>query len=149
MTGRDRPAGPPRRAVRGALLVLAAAGVVGGAVVLAAVPPTADSYYPRCHFHSLTGLHCPGCGTTRSLHAALNGRPIQALRFNALALVVLPVVGWSLVHSLRDWVLDRPSRSLGRRANRWVWVLVGVVAIFGIVRNLPWYPFTLLAPTEL
>ena len=32
-------------------------------------PNAADSVYPGCMFNALTGLYCPGCGTTRALHA--------------------------------------------------------------------------------
>src|SRR5580704_8057393 len=90
-------------AVRVVLLLLAAAGVAGGVYVLAVVPPTDDSYYPRCQFHSLTGLQCPGCGITRALNAALNGRIAQALAYNPLAFIIIPVVVWSLAQSLLCW----------------------------------------------
>lgn len=40
--------------------------------------------------------------------------------------------------------------SVGRRIPAlpsWTgWLLGGVVLVFGILRNLPWWPFTLLAP---
>ena len=144
MTGRHRPL-----AVRGAILVLAALGVAAGVYTLAAVPPTADSYYPRCQLHSMTGLHCPGCGTTRALHAALNGRFAQALSFNGLAFVVLPVVGWSLGRSLWSWACDRPPPPSRPGYGRWIWVLGVLLIVYGVARNLPWYPFTLLAPAEL
>ncbi|MBX9626571.1 MAG: DUF2752 domain-containing protein [Gemmataceae bacterium] len=138
-----------RAVVRGALLVFGAVGAAAGVYLLATVPPTADSYYPRCQLHALTGLHCPGCGTTRALHAALTGRPLQALAYNALIVAVLPVVGWAFARSLRAWAGNRPARPFSRRTDRWIWVLTGVMVVFGVARNLPWFPFTLLAPHEL
>lgn len=149
MTAAARSPRGRRTVVRGALLAFAAVGAAAGVFLLAAVPPTADSYYPRCHLHTLTGLHCPGCGTTRALHAALNGRLLQSLAYNALVVVVLPVVGWALVRSLRAWVADRPAPPLTRRVDRWLWALAGLMVAFAVARNLPWFPFTVLAPHEI
>jgi hypothetical protein len=28
----------------------------------------------------------------------------------------------------------------------WIWTLLGVIVAFGVLRNIPIYPFTLLAP---
>jgi hypothetical protein len=137
--------------VRVALVLLGTAGVAAGVYVLAAVPPTEDSYYPKCQLHSLTGLHCPGCGTTRALHALLNGRVAQAAAYNPLAFVVLPIVGWSLVRSVRASWLGRPVRRSSAPPRRRVppWLILAALLLFAILRNLPVYPFNLLAPHEL
>jgi hypothetical protein len=137
-----------RRAVRVGLLVLAAAVAAGGAYVLAAVPPTDASWYPRCQLHALTGLHCPGCRTTRALHSLLNGRPVEALRQNAFFPVIPAVILWSFVHSVRV------SRGLAepvtdRRVVRGLTALVVLLLVYAVLRNLPYHPFTLLAPHEL
>lgn len=152
--GVDAPALPASRhstrlVVRAALLLLGAAGAGAGLWILAAVPPTEDDFYPRCSFYQLTGWHCPGCGTTRALHAALNGRLAQAAAYNFLSFVVVPVVGWSLIQSLRAW---RSGKTLVESKSTAGWItrmlLVAIVA-YGILRNLPWHPFTLLAPHTL
>ena len=54
-------------------------GIAGGVVLLYVAAPTPDSYFPRCLFHMLTGLHCPGCGSTRCLHALVHGDLPQAV----------------------------------------------------------------------
>jgi hypothetical protein len=136
-------------AVRLGLLLLAAAGVCGSIYVLSVVPPTEDTYYPRCQFHSCTGLHCPGCGTTRALNAALNGCFAQALAYNALAFIVLPVLGWSLFRSLQTWYFHRPATEISSSSGLLTRLLVILVLAFGVIRNLPWFPFTVLAPHEL
>lgn len=130
------------------LLLFAAAGLAGGLILLAVEPPTNDSWYPRCQFHSATGLHCPGCGTTRSLHAALNGHVLQSLAYNALAWVVLPIVGIALVRSLWTWYRNTPAKP-HRSSPIWPWVIGALMLLYGVLRNLPWHPFTLLAPHEL
>jgi hypothetical protein len=129
-------------------MLFAAAGLAFGIWLLATQPPSDHSWYPRCQLHSLTGLHCPGCGTTRSLHAALNGRFQQAIAYNAPALVILPVLGWSLARSLGIWRRNTPTREVAG-SPVWPWVIGALLILYGILRNLPWYPFTLLAPHEL
>src|SRR4051794_13613765 len=108
-------------------LALAAALLLPpGAVLLYAVPPTPDSFYPRCPFHLLTGLHCPGCGSTRCLHALLHGRLLDALHCNALAILALPLLlAWAL---LRGWWLLRGGPLTGRPLHAGlVWGLAVVV----------------------
>ena len=130
-------------------MLFALVAAAGGAFVLTVVPPGNDTFYPRCQLHSLTGLHCPGCGTTRALHSILNGRIEQALAYNALAFIVLPVVGWSLAQSVWSWNAGRYQHQRERWAVIGLWMLVVAMVLFGVLRNLPWYPFALLAPHEL
>lgn len=137
-----------RGAVVGGVCALGAAVAVGGVYILASVPPTDASWYPRCQLHALTGLHCPGCGTTRALHAILNGRPVEALRQNAFFPVIPGVIVSALIHSvLVSRGLARPVTD--RRVVRALTILVVVLLAYAVLRNLPWHPFTLLAPYEL
>jgi hypothetical protein len=61
-----------------------------GCAVLMIYPPTRVSFYPACPIHQLYGIDCPGCGATRSLAALLHGHLHEALRFNALFVLLLP-----------------------------------------------------------
>ncbi|HVM62301.1 MAG TPA: DUF2752 domain-containing protein [Verrucomicrobiae bacterium] len=108
-------------------------GVV--AAVLFAFDPVRASIYPACVFHRLTGLWCPGCGTTRALHQLLHGNVAAAFHFNALSMVILPVAGYLIVRG--DVSTLKP---------KWIWALLAVIVAFGVLRNIPVYPFTLLAP---
>ncbi len=87
-------AGRGRRWQRLGLAILA----VGALAWLWAVDPTQSLFAPRCLFHDLTGLHCPGCGSTRAAHALLHGRLGEALAFNLVFTLGLPlaalVLGW-------------------------------------------------------
>lgn len=131
-------AGPVGLAVAGAAVVIYAAAVL---------PPADTPLYPKCVLHQLTGLHCPGCGTARAAHAALNGEVRQAVAYNPLVPVVLPVVGVALARSVWTWAAGVPLRPARRR---WPMRLLLVVVIaFGVLRNVPVYPFTLLAPHRL
>ncbi|HTS19695.1 MAG TPA: DUF2752 domain-containing protein [Verrucomicrobiae bacterium] len=105
------------------------------AAVLFAFDPTRVNIYPVCAFHQLTGLWCPGCGTTRALHQLLHGNVVAAFHFNALSMAMLPVAGYLIVRG--DVTTLKPG---------WIWVLLAVIVAFGVLRNIPVYPCTLLAP---
>lgn len=139
----------PRRAVRGLLLAFATAGLAAVCYFIAVTPPTPDSLYPKCMFHQLTGLHCPGCGTGRAAHFLLNGQILTAARFNILAILFLPFLTISVIRSTirRAFALPTPRRKV---LPTWcIWLIFTVIIVFAVLRNLPVYPFTLLAPQEL
>lgn len=138
-----------RRWVRGILLLFGVMGAMAGIYLLATIPPTEDSFYPRCQLHSLTGLHCPGCGTTRALHALFNGRVAQALAYNPLAFIVPPLLAWSFMKSVGNWYRQTPWCRT-RNGSRYLhWVLLAALLTYAVLRNLPIHPFNLLAPHEL
>ncbi len=137
------------RRTRRRWLLLGAVLVVGGLTVLIYyVVPGGDGLaraLPPCIFHEVTGLHCPGCGMTRAVHDLLHGRVGDALVHNPLVVPLLPLivfyVAWSALHWAALVGKAPPSMRL-----RWGWIFVGVIAVYWLLRNLPWWPFTWLAP---
>ena len=117
--------------------------VVLVATVLFVFNPSTTAFYPKCLFHELTGLYCPGCGTTRALHCLLHGDVSAALHANALATLAVPLLGGIL---LARAVRRRPPIIASRFAGSGLVVLLAVVVIFGALRNVPHRPFSLLAP---
>ncbi len=101
-------------------------------------------WLPPCPFHVLTGLLCPGCGSTRTLYAIGRGEWSRALGQNPLLVVVLPpLLLWAL-HSLwRACRWNQPPVQLPRPTSS---VALVVVLLYFLLRNLPWWPFALLAP---
>ena len=122
---------------------LVAAAAVGAAVLWHVDPHQAGNPLPPCPSLWLTGLFCPGCGTTRALHALLHGDLPGALAMNPLMVVSLPPVAVLLAQELQ--LLPRAMAPLAQRlgnARVWAVVLIG----YGVLRNLPWPPFSWLAP---
>lgn len=132
-----------KRALLSVAMVFA---LVSGLLILRAFAPSASSFYPPCLFHKITGLHCPGCGGTRCLHALMNRRYAEAAHMNALFLVALPFLAWGALRWWWRWVRVLPQES-GARMHPWLarGIAFSVVA-FAVLRNLPWPPFTYLAP---
>lgn len=132
---------------RATTVALAGGGLVMGVTglwLLRTFDPTAPgSPFPPCMFYSLTGWHCPGCGLTRCLHALAHGDLPQAFSMNPLLLVLLAlvpaVVGWRAGWR-PPWL--RPVVALLSTATFWVVLLM----TYWVARNLPWPPFSWLAP---
>ncbi|HKS26195.1 MAG TPA: DUF2752 domain-containing protein [Pyrinomonadaceae bacterium] len=129
---------------------LFAAGVVlltmAGLVYLRLFNPSAPgSLYPSCPFNSLTGLYCPGCGMTRGLHQLTHGHFLEALHFNALMLMLLPFAAYAFVSYA---LVAARGRGLPMPFTRppYVKALFWIMMVFWILRNIPVYPLTLLAP---
>lgn len=110
--------------------LLVSAAVVAGAIVLFFFDPSTHAFYPRCAFHALTGLDCPGCGATRAAYALLHGRIGEAFRYNPMIFAAMGVAGFampSLARGERPRFLERPW---------FAWSVVVVLVAWWIVRNL-------------
>jgi len=128
---------------------LAASAVVamaaGGLSVIYLLNPGTSDLYPPCPFLSLTGLYCPGCGTLRALHQLTRGHPLAALDLNPLMVLLLPFVAYFLASHAMLALTGRPLKKFFVRP-AWIWALLGVVLVYWLLRNVPVYPFVLLAP---
>ena len=136
---------PARWRARLVLVLLAAVVVPAGAATLRAYPPGEATFYPACWFHALTGMHCPGCGGTRCAGALVHGDLRQAVAFNPLLVAALPLLAVGLAASgYRQWTGRRLP--LPRLPGWSIELLFWVIIAFWVLRNVPIYPLTLLAP---
>jgi hypothetical protein len=129
------------RLTASAVVALAAGGL--SAVYL--LDPGSSDLYPPCPFLALTGFYCPGCGTLRALHQLTLGHPVAALDLNPLMVLLLPFVADFLASHAMLAVTGRPLRKFFVRPHL-IWALFGVVLAYWLLRNIPAYPLTLLAP---
>ncbi|MFT4257303.1 MAG: DUF2752 domain-containing protein [Pseudoxanthomonas sp.] len=125
------------------LMAAACAAAVGFWLLWHFDPNAPDSRFPGCMFRAFTGLYCIGCGTTRMLHALAHLDLPRAFAMNPLAMALL-----SLLPLLGAWKLGwqpkalRPLVTLLAEPKFWLVLLPA----YWVARNLPWFPFTLLAP---
>ncbi|MFI8823063.1 DUF2752 domain-containing protein [Streptomyces sp. NPDC053431] len=126
----------PRGVGRRLLTPLGAlAGVVAAFGYVGSVDPNEPGHYPVCPLLRFTGVYCPGCGGLRSAHAFAHGDLAAALGFNALAVVGYLVFAVVMVVWLVRAVRGLPLRIVISPA--WWWGIGGVLALFTLVRNLP------------
>jgi len=114
---------------------------------LFAVGPGLNGWGPKCLLHEWTGLHCAGCGMTRAASHLLHGRLWEAFRMNPLMVGLLPLVSVGMGLEIAAWVRG-PGRPTPRlRLGMWgtIGLLVALI-LFMVLRNFPWWPFSLLAP---
>jgi hypothetical protein len=119
--------------------------VAAGIAVLSLFDPAKHSFYPYCLFHRLTGLNCPGCGGLRALHQLLHGHLAAACRFNALVVLGVLPAAWFGAPRLWNLASGKAQPPLVCRP-AWLWLGLGVVMVFGILRNLPFPAFTWMSP---
>ena len=98
---------------------------------------------PKCFFHELTGLYCPGCGVQRSFHALLNGHILTAIDYNLLFILFLPLI----IYFILAFALGKkhPYSSFIYKST-FSFTVVIVVVSFWVLRNIPIMPFSWLAP---
>jgi hypothetical protein len=98
---------------------------------------------PKCLFHQITGLYCPGCGGQRSLHALLHGNILTAMNYNLLFILLLPLIIYFIIVFLSGKKYKSSSFIYNARFSL---VIAIVVVSFWILRNIPVSPFSWLAP---
>lgn len=122
---------------------LAVAGAVSFWFLRTFDPNAAGTLFPKCLFHSLTDFWCIGCGLTRAMHALAHGDVLRAFSMNPLMMALLALspimLGWYWGWKPR---LFRPLMSVLGEPRFWLVLL----PVYWIARNLPWAPFTWLAP---
>ena len=82
-----------------------------------------------CPIHAVTGFYCPGCGSTRTVKAVLNGDLQLAFHDNALLMASPVVIAFGLL-------IEKYSQK-----RIWLYLFLAIVlvavVIFTVVRNQP------------
>lgn len=98
--------------------------------------PMQYSWMPKCLFKTVTGLDCPGCGSSRALHALLHGHLREALSYNYFL-----VVGIGYATCVFAVTRIKSLRYLRKRIAGTGTAYVFIVLFFAwwIIRNLEWF----------
>lgn len=98
------------------------------------------SFFIPCIFHKITGLYCPGCGTTRMVLSILKGNIPKAFSYNPFMFILSPILIIYYIIYYINWIQDKKLE-----INKKIWYIILILAIiFMILRNIP--EFNFLAP---
>jgi hypothetical protein len=114
--------------------------MIAGAVYLFIFEPGRSGFFPVCVFRWLTGLTCPGCGTTRALHEITHGHFKAAFMLNPLLFLASPF----LIYAFLRYSVIVMRGGMPRRnalAAPYIYAIFYIVVGFWIFRNTPFYPF--------
>ncbi len=114
---------------------------VGALVVYFIFSPYEYDLLP-CPIYEYGGIYCGGCGMQRALHHLLHFEIGKALS-NNLLLPVWIFLGLDYTHSI---FFKNRTRNPLLMKNWMPWFVFVSLGIFIILRNIPYYPFDLLAP---
>jgi hypothetical protein len=107
---------------------------LAGAAILFTFPPEQYDFYPQCPVFRYLHVYCPGCGATRALAALLHLRIAEALHYNALVVLLVPVlIAYFAVaywKARRDEVFTWPRVPAAALTT-----LLVMSAAFGVLRN--------------
>ena len=107
--------------------------------------PLESILFPKCPLYATTGIYCPGCGSQRATHALLHMDIAGVARSNLLFLPAFVVV---LQHAFARFMhifWHKPYKSLLDYPKA-AWIVLAVVIVFFVLRNIPFAPFSYLAP---
>jgi hypothetical protein len=120
-------------------------GLTGLAVLFFILDPAKNAIFPKCAFHSLSGYYCPGCGSQRAIHSLLHLNISGVIGNNFLFLPAVLMIVYHYVHPLANRKFNwRLPNILYFKSTPWI--IFAVIILFWILRNIPFYPFSVLAP---
>ncbi len=119
--------------------------LIAGALVLFFFDPAKHAFFPKCVFHVATGYSCPGCGSSRAMYQLTHGNVLEAVRLNPGVMFLLGMGVTDFGRYIRSARQATPFQTLF--ANTWlvIGLVIGMI-VYAVVRNLPWAPFSGLAP---
>lgn len=109
-------------------------------------PSDEGAKFLRCPSNFLFHIYCPGCGSQRALHHLLHLEWKDAFRNNALFVGAIPFVIAGIVNWFRNEIFQKDYSFKFLQNKKVLTALFILIVLFGILRNIDSYPFTLLSP---
>ena len=101
---------------------------------------------PPCFFHGATGLYCPGCGAGRALDALFHLKFGDALQYNLLFTLSLPLAAVFFIKWYISVVSGREIMKFLQITGTGAIIYAVLIGVFFILRNIPAAPFNYLSP---
>ena len=114
--------------------------LIAGAAYLFVFEPGKSGFFPPCPFRLLSGLQCPGCGSTRALHQIVHGNFEAAFMLNPLLIAGLPFMLFAFLRYSAIVMQGGVPRRNALPAP-YIYLMFFVIVSFWIFRNTPYYPF--------
>lgn len=109
------------------------------------INPSEVDFLPKCPFYITTGFYCAGCGSQRATHQLLNLNFIGVLQQNVFyAFGLLLLLSQLVIFSVNKYS-NKKVYNYFNHPKTPIIILV-LVILFWVLRNIPYYPFNLLAP---
>jgi Protein of unknown function (DUF2752) len=115
-------------------------GIAAGSLLLMFFNPATAGFFPTCPFRALTGLQCPGCGSTRACYQLIHLHPMAAFKLNPLFMLTLPFILYGLLGFTKSAITGKPQRRIFI-PSIYLWAWLALLIFFWVFRNTPWYPF--------
>lgn len=132
------------------MLVFTCALIFVASIIVYKIDPSKKPIAPPCSLYYFTGLYCPGCGMTRALHAAFHLRFFEAFSYNLLwPFIIIFISGSFYIWFYFLVTAKNPFTRLNeffKKHSSAGWIIVIALFAFWILRNIPIYPFVMLAP---
>lgn len=93
-----------------------------------------------CFIKSFTGLSCPSCGVTRMSVQFMHGNIRRGFYYNQILPFVFPLMAIFSIRLILRYIKTGES-TLSKNENYFLLLLIIILLIYGIVRNLPFYPY--------
>ncbi len=119
--------------------------IVALAILFYFLDPLVHPIFPKCIFHSMTGLHCPGCGSQRAIHSLVHLNFAGVVSNNVLFIPALLMVVYGISIPVINRKFEKNYPNLMKHPKTPLVILI-LIILFWIIRNIPFYPFTILAP---
>ena len=118
---------------------------LGLAALYISVNPSEVDFLPKCPLYKTTGLFCPGCGSQRATHQLLNFNILKALQHNILYFVGLIIFIYHGIITGINILSEKKKYNYLYHPKTPIALLIFII-LFWVLRNIPVYPFTVLAP---
>ena len=99
-----------------------------------------------CPSYLLLHIYCPGCGSGRAAYSLIHGHLADAFKYNPFFVTVLPFIMYYILYAYLKYVFGVKRLPMFNPGKKTILTVIVILLAFFVFRNIPVYPFTLLAP---